>query len=122
PMMNDEAVNLIRITIRTALSQSYERIQEFCRGDGTKQPKWEKAAWRPMARLARNSFSHNFKLNFIDQKTGKLRSDVSFAFPNGRVVEIKNTEHGKPISGLNMPVDVILGLLDAMKDFARTEL
>jgi hypothetical protein len=122
PTINNAAVNLIRITIRTALSQCYERIQEFCLGDGTRQPKWEKASWRPIARLARNSFSHNFKLNFIDQKTGKLRSDVKFEFPRGRIVEIKNTEHGKPIDGSNMPVELILGLLDVMAEFVRIEL
>jgi hypothetical protein len=120
--INNATFALIRMTIRTVLTESYEKIQAFCLGNGMRQPKWEAAAWRPLARLARNSFSHDFKLNFLDPKTGKLRSDVKFQFPDGRVVEIKTTEHGQPITGNNMPIDVVFGLLDVMRNFVTTAL
>ena len=121
-LINHAGFNLVRITIRTAISQSYEKIREFCLGNGTRQPKWETASWRPLARLARNSFSHDHKLNFLDQKTGELRTDVTFTFPNGRAITVKNTEHGKPIDGTNMPIDVVLALLDVMREFVKSEL
>lgn len=121
-VLEEACFNLVRVAIRNAITQYYEKIQSFCLGDGVKQPKWEQAPWRPLARLARNSMSHDFILNFLDQKKQQLRNDVSFVFPSGRTIEIKNTEHGRPITGDNLPLDAVIELLDVMKDFVEKDL
>lgn len=121
-VLNNACFDLVRVTIRNAITQFYEKIQSFCLGDGTKQPKWEQASWRPLARLARNSMSHAFILNFWDKKKQQLYADVSFTFPSGKTLEIKNTEDGQRITGNNLPVDSVRELLDVMKDFVEKEL
>lgn len=120
--LNRAAFSLFRVALRNATSQSYEKIQAFCLGNGTRQPKWQSAAWRPFARLVRNSFSHDFVINFLDRKTGKLRGDIRYVFPSGRRIEIKNNLHGQPITGDNIPIDSVVELLDVMRDFVEKDL
>ena len=121
-VLEQACFNLVRVTLRNAVTQHYEKIQSFCLGDSIKQPKWELASWRQCARLARNSMSHDFILNFWDQKKKQLRSDVTFTFPSGNTIEIKNSQHGQAITGDNMPLNSIIELLDVMKDFVEKEL
>ena len=55
-------------------------------------------------------------------RNGALRNDVRFTYPNGRVIEIRNSDHGKFIDGTMVPLDCIIELLDIMRDFVVTEL
>ena len=120
--LNSDCFALVRVTIRNAITQFYEKIHSFCHGDGTRQPKWEQAPWRPLASLARNSMSHDFILNFWNNKKNSLRADVNYTFPSGKALEIKNTEHEKPITGDNLPLNLVIELLDVMENFVEKEL
>jgi hypothetical protein len=120
-ILNNDVMDLVRVTIRNAINQFYEKIQSFCFVDG-KQQKWEQASFRPLARLVRNSMSHDFILNFWDSKKKQLHADVSFTFPSGKTLGIKNSEHEKPITGDNLPLDSVLALLDVMENFVEKEL
>lgn len=120
--LNVISMDLIRVTIRNAISQFSVQIENFCKGDGLRQLKWEQALWRPLARAVRNAVSHDFRFNFFNEHTKKLSPDVRFTFPSGRVFEIKNTQHGMPLTGDNMPLDVIFQLLDVMRDFVDKDL
>lgn len=121
-VVESDCSNLTKVTFRNAVTQYYEKIQAFCKGDRVKQQKWDQAPWRPLARIARNSMSHDFILNFWDSRKQQLRGDVRFTFPSGRKIEIKNTENGRPISGDNLPLEVVIELLDVMRDFVDKEL
>lgn len=121
-VLEKASFNLVRVTMRNAVSQYYEKIRAFCLSDGTRQRKWEQAPWRPLARLVRNSFSHDFLIDFSDRSKTKPRGDVKFTFPSGRTIEIKNSMHGQPITGNNIPIYFVLELLEVMKDFVGKEL
>lgn len=114
--------DLVRVAIRNAVTQYCEKIQGFCEGNSVEKQKWERAPWRPISRLFRNAVSHDFHFDFSVPKSNALRPDVIFKFKNGRVIELKNSLHGKPITGDNFPLTAVFQLLDEMESFVENEL
>jgi hypothetical protein len=121
-VLNEAWTGLIKLALRNAVSQSYEAISTRAKTRNDWQLKWESAKWRPLARLLRNSFSHDFVLDFWDRKKKCLRPDVNYTFANGRSVLISNTEHGRLLDGTLMAIDVVPQLLDEMRRFVEADL
>lgn len=118
-IMNDLGVNLYKAVLCFSFNSIYEFIADYCELDKKNKNNWENAIWRPLARLVRNSFSHDFHFDFYDRYQKVMDGDVSCTFTNGRVFIIKNTEHEKELTGDNLPLDVIFLMIDEMISFAE---
>ena len=118
--LNNSGLNLYKAVICYSFNTIYESVACYCRIDHTNLDLWEHASWRPLARLIRNSFSHDFRLDFSKKtKKGKilLIDSVSYSFPDGTVYKLNQNEHGNKVNGDNVPLQVILKLIDVMIDF-----
>jgi hypothetical protein len=118
--LNDSGLNLYNAVMCYSFNSIYEFIEDYCELNTKNLRNWEIALWRPLARIIRNTFSHNFIIDFYNYRKKVMDGDASFTFPNGRQFVIKNNEHGKEITGDNLPTDVIILLIDEMISFAES--
>jgi hypothetical protein len=120
-VLTEACTELTKLALRNAVTQSYEAVASYASTRPSFQASWEIAAWRPLARLLRNCFSHDFVIDFWDRKRKCLRPDVSYTFPSGKAVHISNSLHGQVLNGDTMSIEVVPLLLDEMRNFVEIE-
>lgn len=118
-VVNDDALNIMRLGVKDAITQSFEMIRDYC--DDTNQvPLLRAQPWYHFTRVVRNSMSHNYTLSFR-MPNGAVLPDQSLQFSDRRI-ELRNAMEGHELDFDILPFKYALELAAMMRDCARSTL
>ncbi len=118
-LVNDVAINLVRSGYRDFMTQSFDLIIKYCK-DTNQNKKLKELPWYHFSRLVRNSFSHDFKLNF-ELYGDQLLPDQKLEFSN-RTIEFTQSMNGREITFDLFRFSEIEELVEMMKKSITNDL
>ena len=124
----DDSLNIIRFGLANAIRQSFELAKRYSAAIGA-EAEFRSAPWYHLARLVRNSFSHDFTIDFTLSVTKKERKSgltekwlplQTIQFSNAKFT-IDKASHGKELDFDVLPVVYAFELIQMIRDFVQAQ-